>query len=101
MLKKVENAYGVPTISARSMVAAVSTLDRLLDPLFTPDLAERVLTFTLTAEVASRLDYLRAQANEGLLSDCEREEYRQFIEALEVLAILKGLAESSLARQNP
>lgn len=80
------------------MVAA-HALDRLLEPIFTPEVASRFLDFKPHPEFQLRRDALRSRANEGLLTTAEREEYEQFVEALDVLAMLKTQARAALDRQ--
>lgn len=83
------------------MTEANATLDRLLDPILTADIAQRVLDFRPASDVQSRLDELRARANEGLLSDDERAEYERFVESLDLLALLKGRARAALQGRKP
>jgi hypothetical protein len=83
------------------MVAATprTLLDRILDPLaecFTPDVARRVVALTLDSGIQARLDVLAERANEGQLTEAERQEYGELIEALDILGILKAKARVSL-----
>lgn len=69
-----------------------SAADLFLDPLvdtFTPEMADRISKLKLAQPSDERLEMLREKANEGRLSDAEREEYEAFIEALDWLAILR------------
>lgn len=79
--------------------APPNTLDRLLDPILTGDVARRVVAFEVDPASRQRLEDLRAKANEGLLSAEERAEYEQFVESLDLVAILKSKARDALARQ--
>lgn len=66
----------------------------VLDPLFSEDLAERILSFSLPATVNQRLEYLRARANEGQLSEDERAEYEQIVDDLDFLGELRATAQA-------
>jgi hypothetical protein len=83
------------------MVAATprTMLDRILDPLaecFTPDVARRIVGITLDPGIQSKLDMLAERANEGQLTNTERTEFSELIEALDILGILKAKARMSL-----
>jgi len=43
-----------------------------------------------------RIDYLAEQANEGLLTAEEREEYAGYLDAIDVIAVLQAKARSLL-----
>jgi hypothetical protein len=83
------------------MVAATprTLLDRVLDPLaecFTPEVARRIVAISLDPAIQSQLDRLAEKANEGQLTEAERGEYAELIEALDILGILKAKARVSL-----
>jgi hypothetical protein len=65
---------------------------------FTSDVAENILAVQLDPQLQARLDELAAKANEGLLTDAESTEYGGYIEALDLVAILKAKARALLAR---
>jgi len=67
---------------------------------FTPELAEHFATLSLDPEFQARLDELGAKANEGALSEEERSEYATYVEAMDVVALLriKALARSNRRR---
>ena len=46
-----------------------------------------------------RIDELAAKANEGVMTEAEREEYAAYVEALDLVEILKAIARLALARQ--
>jgi hypothetical protein len=82
--------------------APKSMLERIFDPLaecFTPEVAQRVLEISIDSQQQERINGLADKANEGLLTDAEREEYLKFIEAADLLAILKAKARMTLAKQ--
>src|SRR4051812_23693422 len=85
-----------------SMVTAPTTeiLNNILDPVtdcLTPEVAQKILAVRLDPRVQARLDELAEKANEGLLTDVEREEYALYIEALDLVAIVKAKARAALS----
>jgi hypothetical protein len=55
----------------------------------TPELAEHFVKLPSDPEFQQRLDELGSLANEGTLSDEERREYETYIEAMDVIALLR------------
>jgi len=85
------------------MSTAAVYLDRLLEPLaecFTPDVAAKVADLRADPATQQRIDYLAEQANEGRLTDPEREEYAGYLHAIDVIAVLQAKARSLLRRQS-
>jgi hypothetical protein len=75
-------------------------LDQILDPLsrcLDPESARRVLALGVSASVQERVDTLAEKANEGLLIDEERAEYKALINAEDFAAILKLKARRQLS----
>ena len=65
-------------------MATVSYLDRLLEPLteaFTPRMASVLLDLRADSELEAHIDELRRKANSGTLTPTEEAEYRDFVEA--------------------
>jgi hypothetical protein len=88
-----------------SHMSSVETtyFDRILDPLtdcFTPQVARRLAELRADEKTQSRLDFLAARANEGQLTLEEDLEYKQSIDAIDVLAILQAKARAFL-REHP
>jgi hypothetical protein len=78
----------------------MTLLEAYLAPLaecFTPDVARRIVDFRPDAKTEERLSHLREKANDGTLSDSERAEYQEFIEALDFVGMLKARARSVLS----
>ena len=78
-------------------------LDRLLEPLteaFTPEFASAVLGLRADAELQSRVENLRHKANEGKLTSAEDAEYKDFVEAVDVISIIQAKARRFLAKQS-
>ncbi len=69
---------------------------------FTPELVEHFATLPPDPEFQARLDELGAKANDGTLTDQERSEYATYVEAMDVVALLrvKALARSKKGREN-
>jgi hypothetical protein len=67
---------------------------------FTPELAEHFATLPPDPEFQARLDELGAKANEGTLTEEERTEYSTYVEAMDVVALLrvKALVRSNKER---
>lgn len=83
-------------------IDVLSYLDRLLDPLtdtLTPESASALLDLRADAEVEARIEELRRKANEGTLTPAEDAEYKDFIEAVDLVSILQAKARRFLSRQ--
>jgi len=81
------------------MSTAAIHLDRLLEPLagcLTEDVAAKIADLHADAAMQDRIDYLAERANEGLLTDQEREEYAGYLHAIDVIAVLQVKARSLL-----
>lgn len=81
------------------MSTTISFLDRMLDPLvetFTPATAQRLVDLRADAQMQKRIDYLREGANHGTLNSEEEAEYREFVEALDVLSLMQAKARRYL-----
>jgi hypothetical protein len=80
-----------------------SILDQILDPLaecLTPEVARRIVAVSLDPEMQSQIDELASKANDGSLSEEERIRYSEFIEAMDLVAIIKAKARLILASQS-
>lgn len=77
-----------------------TVLDRFLRPFtecLTPEVAQRIVNLWLDSQSQARLDKLAAKANEGQLTDDERQEYEEFVEGIDLMGILKARARTILA----
>lgn len=74
-------------------------LDRLLDPLITREFAEKLGAFRPDPQTLARLEQLRDRANDGVLTGPERDEYEQYVESLDLVAVLQAKARSVLSRR--
>ena len=69
-----------------------SSLHRFLEQFtdtFTPELAEHFANLPPNPDLQARLDVLGDKANEGTLTDDERSEYATYVEAMDVVALLR------------
>ncbi len=85
------------------MSSAAIHLDRLLEPLagcLTADVAAKVADLRADDAMQERIDYLAERANEGRLTDREREEYAGYLHAIDVIAVLQTKARSLLRRSS-
>jgi hypothetical protein len=76
--------------------AAVTAMDRMLEQLsdcLTAESAQRIVALQIDPEIQSRVEILAGLANEGLLSDEDRDEYKTYIEMADLIAILKLKAQ--------
>lgn len=83
-------------------MAATSCLDRLLDPLteaFTPGMAAALLDLRVDSELEARIGDLRRKANLGTLTADEDAEYKEFVEAVDLISIMQAKARRFLAKQ--
>jgi hypothetical protein len=80
-----------------------SSLEKFLEQFtsrFTPELAEHFANLPPDPEFQAHLDELGAKANEGTLTEEERSEYATYVEAMDVVALLrvKALARAKKER---
>ena len=83
--------------------AETTILDELLDPLaesFTPEVAKRVAEYRADPKTQALLDDFAERANEGSLTDVEKEQYHFYIRTLDLIAILKAKAKQFLASKH-
>jgi hypothetical protein len=84
-------------------MATTSYLDRLLDPLteaFTPKMASAIVELRADPELEAHIDDLRQKANEGTLTPAEDEEYKDFVEAVDLISIMQTKARRFLAKRS-
>ena len=79
-----------------------SYLDRLLDPLteaLTPESASALLNLRADPDLEARIEELRFKANDGTLTAAEDAEYKDFVEAVDIVSIMQAKARRFLSRQ--
>lgn len=74
------------------MILDSSSLHRFLEQFtetFTPELAEHFVNLPPHPELQARLEELGEKANEGALTEPERSEYETYVEAMDVIELLR------------
>ena len=82
-------------------MATTSYLDRLLDPLtdvFTPEVATAIVELRADSELETHIAELRRKANDGTLTPAEEAEYKDFVEAVDLISIIQAKARHFLAK---
>ena len=83
-----------------SKTEAPSVLDRLLDPLgdaMPVEYARKLVELRASSTDQARIDELADKCNEGLLTDEERREYDEYLEAIHFVGALQRKARRALA----
>lgn len=81
-------------------MATSTYLDRFLDPVteaLTPEMAQTIVNLKADAETEARIGKLRQKANEGTLTPDEAAEYKEFVEAVDIISIIQSKARKYLA----
>ena len=76
-----------------------TVFDQVLDPVtrcFTPDVARQVAALRADPELQARLNALASKANEGELTEEERDQYEAYVEAIDLVSILQAKARQIL-----
>jgi hypothetical protein len=73
-----------------------SSLDQILDTFAACLDARRAAEFRISQTVQDRMDKLAERANEGELTDNERDEYEALVDVADMIAILKLKARRRL-----
>ncbi len=97
----IRQAY--PEESYNSVMATTSYLDRLLEPLteaLTPKMASVLLGLRADSEMEAHIGELRRKANAGALTPAEDAEYKDFVEAVDLISIMQAKARRFLAKQS-
>ena len=68
----------------------------LLTDVLTPEVASALLALRADAELQAHIDELRRKANEGALTRTEDAEYKDFVEAVDVISIIQAKARRFL-----
>ena len=63
-----------------------------------PEFANKLISLRADAELLSHIDQLRGTANQGTMTAEEEAEYREFVEAVDVISILQAKARRVLAK---
>ena len=76
-------------------------LDRMLQPVaeaMSPEFAKTLVELQADCELLSHIEILRGKANQGTMTAEEEAEYREFVEAVDVISILQAKARRVLAK---
>jgi hypothetical protein len=76
-------------------------LDRFLEPMtaiLSPEVARRIVALRVSPDVQLRADELACKANEGTLTPDEETEYREFVEAVDIISIIQAKARRFLTQ---
>lgn len=79
-------------------MTATATLDRFLSPVrdIASDVAQRLIDFQLDSNTQARLDDLARKANQGQLTPDEKAEYSDWIEKIDLIAIVQSKARDAI-----
>ena len=82
-------------------MSTASYLDRFLDPVFealTPALAKKIVALRADAELEQQVAKLRDKANRGTLTPEDEAEYKDFVEAVDIISVIQARARRFLAQ---
>ena len=82
-------------------MSTINYLDRMLQPVteeMSPEFANKLVGLRADEELLSRIEFLREKANLGTITVEEEAEYRDFVEAVDVLSILQAKARRVLTK---
>jgi hypothetical protein len=82
-------------------MTAMNYLDRLLNPVseaFTPELARKIVEIRADAELEGQINSLRRKANDGTITPEEDADYKEFVEAVDLLSIFQAKARRFLSQ---
>ena len=83
-----------------SQTLSPSILDRLLEPIgntMSPDFAKELIDYRASPDVQARVDELADKCNEGELTDAERHEYDEYLQAFHFIEILQLKARRTIS----
>ena len=84
-------------------MSTTTYLDRFLEPVtdaFTLEMARTVVNLRADPETEARIEVLRHKANQGTLTPAEDAEYKEFVEAVDIISILQSKARKFLAKRS-
>lgn len=84
-------------------MSTTSYLDRFLDPVteaLTPETARTIVNLSTDAQTQARIETLREKANDGTLTPEEDAEYKEFVEAVDIISIIQSKARKFLAKRS-
>ncbi len=84
-------------------MSTTSHLDRMLEPVtdaMSREFAQKLIDLRVDKELQARVEELRRKANDGSISADEDAEYKDFVEAVDVISVLQAKARQVLVRQD-
>lgn len=78
-------------------------LDGFFEPMteaFTPALARTILDYRADPELQAQIEVFRRKANEGTLTPEEDVEYKEFVEAVDIISMIQAKARKFLAQHS-
>jgi hypothetical protein len=84
-------------------MSTTSYLDRFLEPVtdaLTPEVARALVGLRADSELTAHIEQLRRKAEEAALTPEEDAEYKEFVEAVDVLSIIQSKARKVLAKHS-
>ena len=82
-------------------MSTTNYLDRMLQPVteaMSPEFANKLVGLRPDDELLSHIEILRGKANQGTMTAEEDAEYREFVEAVDVISILQSKARRVLSK---
>ena len=82
-------------------MSTTNYLDRMLQPVteaMSAEFANKLVGLRADDELLSRIEILRGKANQGTIIAEEEAEYREFVEAVDVISILQSKARRVLSK---
>lgn len=82
-------------------MSTTNYLDRMLQPVteaMSPEFANKLVGLRADDELLSHIEILRGKANQGTMTAEEEAEYREFVEAVDVISILQSKARRVLSK---
>ena len=86
---------------SRSIDQATAGLAKILDPVaqcFTPEVAKRVAELRADPDVQARIEELAEKCNEGTITPEETAEYDAYVQAMDVVAVLRHKARTLIVQ---
>jgi hypothetical protein len=84
-------------------MSVANYLDQFLDPMaavLTPEVAQAIVELRADAQTEARIEDLREKANDGTLTAEEEADYKEFVEAVDIISIIQSKARKFLAKSS-
>ena len=80
------------------------TLERMVEPVsrcLTPEVARQIVALRAEPELEQRVEQLACKADNGQLTEAERDEYESYVRASKFISILQSKARALLSHPLP